>query len=426
MTDLGSLTVLLDAAESAAPVDAVDALTEEIGARLGATRVTFLIADTSGRALVSLAHFPLDGDADAGAPSSSHRTDGGDSAQVVAYDGGPMERVIRSQQLEVVPPGADDNGWTVLAPVSERGEVIGLLELVTPDEPVGDDLQEIATLAHLLGFVVIANRRHTDLFEWGQRSRPLSLSAEIQQRLLPGSRTCEAGAFTLSGWLEPAADIAGDTFDYSLARDALHLSMTDAMGHGVGAALTATLCVGALRGSRRRGGSLLEQVVEANAAVNEHGAASGQDDFVTGLVGRLDLRSGVISVVNAGHVSPYLLRRGEVTELALPTNLPLGMFPDTVYEHTELNLEPGDRCVLVTDGMLERNAAAIDLPAAIRDSSSLHPREATAALADSVLEATGHALSDDATVLCLDWYGGHGRDRTTAAGVDVGRASGSS
>jgi hypothetical protein len=77
-----------------------------------------------------------------------------------------------------------------------------------------------------LAFVVIANRRHTDLYEWGQRTRPLSLSAEIQHRLLPGPQTCEAGSFTLAGWLEPAAGIAGDTFDFSLARDVLHLSLT--------------------------------------------------------------------------------------------------------------------------------------------------------------------------------------------------------
>jgi serine phosphatase RsbU (regulator of sigma subunit) len=63
------------------------------------------------------------------------------------------------------------------------------------------------------------------------------LSAEIQHRLLPGPQTCEAGSFTLAGWLEPASDIAGDTFDFSLARDVRHLSLTDAMGHGVAAAL---------------------------------------------------------------------------------------------------------------------------------------------------------------------------------------------
>jgi serine phosphatase RsbU (regulator of sigma subunit) len=335
-----------------------------------------------------------------------------------------MERVVRSQQLRVVPPEDSGTGpWTVLAPVSERGEVIGLLELRTPHQPSDSDQAEIATLAHLLAFVVVANGRHTDLFAWGQRSRPLSLSAEIQERLLPGPRTCEGGAFTLSGWLEPAAEIAGDTFDYCLGRGELDLSMTDAMGHGVAASLTATLCVSALRGARRRGAPLPELAAEANAAVTDLGGRSGLDDFVTGLVCRLDLESGVLTLVNAGHVPPYLARDGRVTTLALPTNLPFGIFPGTSYESTELQLEPGDRLVLVTDGMLERNAAAIDLPAAIRDAASLHPREVTTALADSVLAATGHALSDDATVLCLDWYGDHGQDRTTDAGADVGRAS---
>ena len=82
---------------------------------------------------------------------------------------------------------------------------------------------------------MIANRRHTDLFEWGQRTTPFNLSAEIQRRLLPGRVHLRGRAFTLSGWLEPAASIGGDTFDYSLARDVLHFSVTDAMGHGVAA-----------------------------------------------------------------------------------------------------------------------------------------------------------------------------------------------
>ena len=92
-------------------------------------------------------------------------------------------------------------------------------------------------------------------------------------------------------------------------------------------------------------------------------------------------------------------------------DLPLGLFPDTTYRTSRLDLEPGDRIVFLTDGMLERNAVGVDLAEAIAETRSLHPREAVRALADRVLEATGHALSDDATVLCLDWHGGHGRDR---------------
>lgn len=427
VAEIDSLTRLLNAAEAAAPVDAVSTVTGEVAKRLRATSVSFLVADTSGRALVRLVHLsPGEAEPAPGAstPGAGYRLAGEESARVLPHDGGPMERVVRRQRLETLPPepGTGRVDWTVLAPVTERGEVIGVLELLLPDQPGQDDTAEIATLAHLLAFVLIANGRHTDLFEWGHRSRPLSLSAEIQQRLLPGPRACEAGSFTLSGWLEPAADIAGDTYDYSLERDTLHLSMTDAMGHGVAAALTATLCVSGLRGSRRRAASLTDQAASANAAVAEHVAPAGLEDFVTGLVGRVDLDTGVLHLVNAGHVPPYLGRDGSVAPIALPTNLPFGLFEDSVYKAVDLQLQPGDRVVLVTDGMLERNAASIDLSTAIRDTLSLHPREAATALADNVLEATGHALSDDATILCLDWHGEHGRERSTTAGADVTRA----
>ena len=105
-------------------------------------------------------------------------------------------------------------------------------------------------------------------------------------------------------------------------------------------------------------------------------------------------------------------------------DLPLGLFRGTPYRARQLALEPGDRVVFVTDGMLERSAVAVDLPGAIIETRSLHPREAVRALADRVLDATGTGLSDDATVLCLDWHGGHGRDRDSIQGADQGRASG--
>lgn len=415
---VGDIGRVLDAAESASPVEAVEAVTRELGLTLRATAVSLLIADHSGRALVRLAHVPIDAEHEAK-----------ESATVVPFDGGPEEQAVRTQTVQVLAPsepqaqtGAVDS-WRVLAPVTERGEALGLLELCLPEEPAPAVLDDITRLAHLAAYAVIASRRHTDLFEWGQRSRPFSLSAEIQQRLLPAARTCEAAAFTLSGWLEPAADIAGDTFDYSLARDVLHLSMTDAMGHGVGAALTATLCVGSLRLARRGGAALLEQAAAANAALVEHAAANGGDDYVTGLTGRVLLRSSTLEVINAGHVPPYLARGSDVTSISLPVDLPFGVFADTAYRRTHMQLEPGDRIILVTDGMLERNAADLDLPRAIEQTRSLHPREAVRALTDSALAAAAHALRDDATVLCLDWHGGHGRDRATVAGADRRRAS---
>jgi len=426
--ELGSL---LDAAEAASPVEAVEAVTRELGLALGATKVSFLVADLSGRALVRLAHVRLRDPE--GAPLSTPLGDDErraveESATVLPFDGGPAEEAVRTQEVQVVSlaPGSPESGpgsWLVLAPVTERGEVIGLLELTLPNQPEAATLGEVARLAHVLAFVVIANRRHTDLYEWGQRTRPLTLSAEIQHRLLPGPQTCEAGSFTLAGWLEPASDIAGDTFDFNLARDVLHLSLTDAMGHGVAAALAATLCVGSLRNARSNGASLLEQVALTNQALVEHAAKSGLEDFVTGLIGRLDLRTGSMELVNAGHIVPYLARGKQLTRVDLYVDLPLGLFGGASYRSSRVDLEPGDRVVLLTDGMLERNAVNVDIPRAITETRSLHPREAVRALADRVLEATGDALSDDATVLCLDWHGGHGRDRVTDNGAERARAS---
>ena len=70
-----------------------------------------------------------------------------------------------------------------------------------------------------------------------------------------------------------------------------------------------------------------------------------------------------------------------------------------------VQLEPGDRVVLVTDGMLERNAEDLDLPRCCGAQADTHPRELVYELAETVLHATGGDLDDDATVLCLDWRG---------------------
>jgi serine phosphatase RsbU (regulator of sigma subunit) len=106
---------------------------------------------------------------------------------------------------------------------------------------------------------VIANGRFTDRYTWGKRSVPPTLAAEIQYQLLPPSLSCEAAQFTLCGSLEPSEGLSGDTFDYTLDRGTLHVSVTDPMGHDLDAALAATVVVSALRGARRAGMGLAEQ-----------------------------------------------------------------------------------------------------------------------------------------------------------------------
>lgn len=403
---------MLFAVENAAPVDAVEAVTRRLAIGLEATAASFLVADLSGRALVRLAHVPH-------VAAGDTRRQDEEVATVLPFDGGPQEQALRSQGVRVQPSA--DGGYVVMAPVTERGEVIGLLELTLPTEPDEAALTAVSRGAHTLAFVVIAARRHTDLFEWGQRTTPFSLAAEIQRRLLPSAFTCEAGAFTLSAWLEPAATIGGDTFDYSLARDVLHMSVTDAMGHGVNSALLATLGVGSLRNSRRLGMTLTDQAVAANQALTHH--APGGFGFATGLLARLDLPTGRLSLVNAGHVPPLLVRGHIVEELSLPIDLPFGIRGGQTYRVTEVALRPGDRLVLLTDGMLERRVAVVDLTQHLLLLADTHPREVVRALADAVLSAGGPALADDASLLVLDWYGDHGNPRSTRHGADPARAS---
>jgi serine phosphatase RsbU (regulator of sigma subunit) len=268
-----------------------------------------------------------------------------------------------------------------------------------PDEQT---IASVAGAAHALAYIVIANRRFTDLFDWGQRSVPLSLEAEIQHRLLPGSYTCEAGQFTLAGWLEPAGDVAGDTFDFSLERDILHLSMTDAMGHTLQAALLATVLVGALRNARRRGVGLAEQARLAYDALSSY---SPSHAFVTGQLVRVDLPSGTARIINAGHPPPIRVRDGRAEEISLYADPPFALPMTGDYRVQEIALEAGDRLVFVTDGMLERNAASVDIPSFMTACRHLHPREAVQQLTQAVVHACGGKLRDDATVLCLDWHG---------------------
>jgi serine phosphatase RsbU (regulator of sigma subunit) len=397
------LAELLGAVEDAPPVSAADALARQLAEAVDATDVAFLIADFSGQALIRLGHDP---------GTAATRTQGGETAERVPLAESPHGRVLAAQDVEVTNGAA---GARVLAPVTNRGEAIGVLELRLPVAPDETTLADIALAAHALAYVIIANRRYTDLFEWGQRSVPLTLAAEIQHRLLPASYTCEAGQFTLAGWLEPAGDNAGDTFDFSLERDTLHLSLTDAMGHNVDAAVLATVLVGALRNARRAGVDIAEQARRASAALAEH---AGDGGFVTGQLVRVDLERRTASVVNAGHPSPLRLRDGRVEVIDLEADVPFGVAPDRGYRVQSLTLEPGDRVFFLTDGVLERNAAGIDIPAIVAAGEREHPREAVQHLMSAVIDASGGDLDDDATALCLDWHGGSERDRTSSAGAN--------
>jgi serine phosphatase RsbU (regulator of sigma subunit) len=398
-----SLNALLAAVEAAPPVAAVDVLAAELAAAIGAREVSFLIADFSGRSLIRLGH---------SGGLGARRLHGKETAERVPLVGTPHGRALAAQAVEVV---VEDGSSRLFAPVTSRGEAVGVLELALEDVPGPQTVADVALAAHFLAYVVIANRRYTDLFEWGQRSVPLSLAAEIQHRLLPGAFTCEAGQFTLAAWLQPAGEIGGDTFDFSLDRDTLHLSMTDAMGHTMDAALLATVLVGGLRNARRRGVDLAEQARLANDALADQ---AGEGQFVTGQVVRIDLAAATAGIVNAGHPPPFRVRAGQVEQVQLEVDHPFGVTRGGGHRVQALPLEVGDRLMFVTDGMLERDAGVVDISAVLTASRSMHAREAVQHLTQEVLGASRGELRDDATVLCLDWEGGVQRDRDADSGAN--------
>ena len=153
----------------------------------------------------------------------------------------------------------------------------------------------------------------------------------------------------------------------------------------------------------------------ADAALSKH---VGEGAFVTGQIVRVDLVSGLASIINAGHPPPIRIRGGHADPIELHADPPFATPKTHGYRVQEIELRPGDRLVFLTDGMLERNAADVDVPAILAANRHLHPREAVQELTRAVVEACGGALRDDGTVLCLDWHGGPPRARETAAGAD--------
>jgi serine phosphatase RsbU (regulator of sigma subunit) len=329
-----------------------------------------------------------------------------DSAQGRGFDvdGDGPGVVFRDQQTRV---RQDGDVWWVDVPMSLRGDRLGVLAVALPAEPTAELVAALTDAGGVLAQVVPRVSWYSDEVERARRVIPLSLPAEIQWSQLP-LRAFSAPGFDLAGQLCPAYDVGGDSFDYTLDGPVLQVAALDAMGHGLGASLLGALAVSALRNNRRAGLPLVDQVRGADRVLyGQHGG----DRFVCGAFLRLDTGTGVTEVINAGHPMGALVRDGKAVMLDVPSQLPMGLFEETIYEQQTVQLEPGDRVVLVSDGVVEARPDGGDefgddrLCASLESLATLPAGEAVRLLIRELRAWEGEDLRDDITVLVLDWRG---------------------
>jgi hypothetical protein len=333
---------------------------------------------------------------------------GGPAVPVSAHPAGQAYAAVR-------PVRDDDHLYLPLAVYGERTGVLAARLPAGADEAVADDLGVVAdTLGRALRLADTA----TDVYREVRRRKRLTIAAELQWDLLPG-RTCSAEEFSLAGQLEPAYTVCGDNFDWSLSQQYLALSVSGGMGSGIGAALLTQLTVNSLRNARRSGAGPAEAAELANGIV--YGQHGGKDHSATLLL-RITLATGEAEVVDAGSPRMLRVRGGEIEPMAFDEQLPLGMFSDTRYRSQPLTLVPGDRLIIISDGLYGARSPAgaiygdAPLGSALRSARMQDPSETVRfVIGDLLAHGEGADLADDAIAVCLDWAGATGHPVAVAS-----------
>jgi hypothetical protein len=265
--------------------------------------------------------------------------------------------------------------------------------------------------AHLVAMLIVTKRAYGDAFEVVRRQQRMTIASELVWALAPPLVFATDG-LTLAGMLEPCYDNGGDTLDYAIDGRVLHGGVFDAMGHGLAAAGVAAFALSAYRYSRRNGSDLLETYAAMHEAV---GRQFPDRRFVTALIAQLELDTGQLRWISAGHPPPLVIRGGRrAHELKTTPVPPLGVEspagPPTVATDS---LEPGDLLLLYTDGLSEARDSDGEM-FTIERLSEFIEREAAAGqtapetlrrLRHAVVGREGTALRDDATALLLEWRG---------------------
>ncbi len=292
---------------------------------------------------------------------------------------------------------ADDLPGSVVAPLLLRGRAIGvLLAANAPEAP----LLELAR--HAAAALDLANR-YSDVFATTRRRKETSAAAEVQQNLLPPRIVRIAGG-VLAGNVLPGYEIGGDWFDYTENPDGAWIGVADSKGSGTTAAALGAVSLGAFRAKRRAGGTLPEIALAIDRTMREVDVA---DAFVNVILARWHGPSSVFQWINCAHNSPLLISpQGELRELDGPAQPALGIGEKPGVTIRERRLAPGERLLLLSDGVLERRARH-DRPFGMAGVRAAVARSGTSAAAtvraieDAVAGVSVDPLADDATIVVL-------------------------
>ena len=352
--------------------------------RLGATEVTIWLADYEQRALHSLA------------------------GDVALIEGTVLGRCFTTDDDVVL----DDAGTVrLLLPLVDGSERLGVLELLLP--VLDETLQRrCGRFTALVAELVVSRSQYTDAFFRRRRGREMSLEAEMEWHLFR-PLTFVLPELGLSAMAEPAYDVGGDALDYAHNAGTLHVALFDAMGHGVEAALTATLAVGAYRHARRRARSLVDTYLDLDQAVAEY----RPDAYCTAILAELDCATAQLNWIAAGHPPPMLIRERAVSSLECLPAVPIGVaskFPQLASaEVCSVGLQPGDRVLFFSDGCIEAATPSGEPFGEERlgdflvreQSAGLGLAETVRRLSHAVIGHAGGRIDDDATLALVEYHG---------------------
>ena len=224
-------------------------------------------------------------------------------------------------------------------------------------------------------------------------------AAKVQRGLLP-ERAPSLPGYDLAGACRPSRSVGGDFFDWEADGGLLAVSMADAMGKGMGAALVAATARAVLRPGRLTR-SPADLVQRAAGTLDPDLVRLGS--FLTLLHLRLDGATGRVGYVDAGHGLALLVRPDGHWERGANSGPPLGLLPGAVWTEHEFELPPGGAVVMVSDGLLDPFPGMEETLDAVASAAAAAPdaRSAVEAILD-----LGEGAEDDLTAVVLRRAGG--------------------